>query len=267
MFESQPDFNSGQSTLVAGRNRNATLGRARALMKFDPSLNIPTNALIQTVSLQLSIVHSPAGGSANSTYALHRLLVDWNEGTQSGTGGGAPATDNEVTWNSRFHNFTLWSAPGASNGVDFVTAPSATAPVTNSFGEVIFAATTEFTSDVQTWLNRPTQNHGWLLQSQDDETLGTARRFASREDPVSYPALLVNYLVPVRMETITMASTNVHVAFVAHSNQTHRVEFSTNLSSAVWQTLTNLPSLPTNRSVVVPDQIIGWQRYYRVVSE
>ena len=52
-------------------------------------------------------------------------------------------------------------------------------------------------SDVQMWLNAPAANDGWLLLG-NETTLSTAKRFATRENPVSSarPLLVVTYLLP-----------------------------------------------------------------------
>src|SRR5262245_41347663 len=91
LFEHDPDFNSGQSSLVAGRNQPDPIGRARALLRFDPATQIPPGAVVVSASLTLTIVRQPSGGAEPSTFVMRRLLRDWGEGVQSGQGGGGPA--------------------------------------------------------------------------------------------------------------------------------------------------------------------------------
>lgn len=53
-------------------------------------------------------------------------------------------------------------------------------------------------ADVQSWLDQPGSNHGWLLRT--DETLGVSRRLESRESAnvAGRPRLVVTYLLPMQ---------------------------------------------------------------------
>jgi hypothetical protein len=114
LFENEPDNNLGASlSLVSGANSSGF--RSRELMRFDFTGQIPTNAIIQSVTLVVYVVTVPGnGGGTASVFDMHRLLVDWNEGI--GTGNmGSPANTNETTWNDRFYPDIGWTVPGGRN--------------------------------------------------------------------------------------------------------------------------------------------------------
>jgi hypothetical protein len=52
-------------------------------------------------------------------------------------------------------------------------------------------------ADVQSWLDDPEGNYGWLLKG-NEEDRATARRFGSREseNPEARPRLTVEYILP-----------------------------------------------------------------------
>lgn len=266
MFELSPDFNSGQSSLVAGRIRSGETNRARALVKFDLAA-IPAGALITGATLTLEVVKSPAGGAEPSTFGLRRLMRDWGEGAQSGTGGGSPAATNEATWNARFHGTASWAAPGGSNGVDFTDAWSSTVPV-GTHGSFTFPSTAQLVADVQVWLTTPGTNFGWLIASLDEVSLGTARRFASREyvPDSSRPTLTVDYLLPPAMLAIERVAAGAQLTVAFPANQTHRVEFRSSLTTNDWSLLTNFPAAPTNHVAVILDATTATQRVYRATA-
>lgn len=163
--------NGGHSFTQAGRtNGNA---QRKALYQFDIAGNIPSGATIDSVRLTLAI--SSGNISANSDFSIHRILADWGEGNKTGNNGAA-ATAGEVTWNNRMAPSTAWAAPGALAGTDFVSAASATTPIAG-LGNYDW---TGMTADVQAWLDTPANNFGWLLNTTDPSSLGTARRFGSR---------------------------------------------------------------------------------------
>jgi hypothetical protein len=57
-------------------------------------------------------------------------------------------------------------------------------------------------ADVQLWLDQPGSNFGWMLLCQSEGTAFSARRFGSRENPFTTPALAIEFLLPPRIETI-----------------------------------------------------------------
>jgi hypothetical protein len=127
---------------------------------------------------------------------LHRVTASWGEGTSLfsdpffGGGIGAPATAGDATWLHRFYPSDLWTQPGG----DFDPGPVASAVVPPTSGQYQWGSTAEMVSLVQSWVNAPASNFGFMLRG--DETVSvTARRFFTREatTPSNRPHLLVSY--------------------------------------------------------------------------
>src|SRR5437879_3143924 len=130
----------------------------------------------------------PIDGPARTT-ELHKRLADWGEGTShapGGEGSGAPATPNDATWRHRFYDTIFWTTQGG----DF----SATVSASQSVGPVgqYTWSSTQMVADVQSWLNNPASNFGWLVLG-DETAIATAKRFDTRES-ASPPVLTVEYI-------------------------------------------------------------------------
>jgi hypothetical protein len=167
-------------------------GLRRALVKFDVAATVPAGARVLSAELGLYTLQTTFGG--NVDVAMHRVLQSWGEGTSlapGGGGSGGAATTGDATWLHRFYPSTLWSAPGG----DFAATPSATV-VTPPFGACSSTLTAALVGDVQTWLDNPTQNHGWLLKTNEALPYVT-RKIASREATAAMrPVLSVTYVLP-----------------------------------------------------------------------
>jgi hypothetical protein len=198
----EPEFSFDQfasgagENIFAGRTRQGKL--RRALLRFDIASAVPAGATIESVQLRLTCNRN-SGGLAN--YQLHALTRAWGEGTSDAgdPGGlGAPADIGDATWTHALYDTQLWTTPGG----DFVAAPSLTLGI-GPVGNYEFPSTPWAVADVQSWLNTPATNFGWLLKS-EVETVAGARRFASREDiqVAERPALVVGYTVGNTCDTI-----------------------------------------------------------------
>ena len=197
-------FESSSGNLSNGAGPHIWVGRTgisggeklqRGVLAFDISGNIPPGASIQSATLTLNL--SKAGsGKPTQAVTVHRLLADWGEGgSNSGSGGGgASAQAGDATWIHTFFSTSTWSNPGG----DFVSSPSATMPVGGENGEGFYSwgSTTQMVADIQSWLDAPATNLGWLLRGV--ESVRSARRFDSKEnvDPNVRPVLLVEYTTP-----------------------------------------------------------------------
>jgi hypothetical protein len=78
-------------------------------------------------------------------------------------------------------------------GVDFVVAPSSSSYVSTLGDPIEFGSSAELVADVQSWVNNPAQNFGWMLSSQQEDLAKTARSFASRESGFG-PVLLIEFI-------------------------------------------------------------------------
>lgn len=149
----------------------------RALLAFDIQANVPPNAHIVFVQMQLTVSLSPPGATP-VTVDVHRVTSSWPEGTAVAIGPGGQGTSagpGDCTWLHRPFPSTFWAAAGG----DFSTVKSGTfaMPVAGVFA---LGSSAGMVADVQGWLNGTVPNHGWLLKTR---AIGqqNARRLHSRE--------------------------------------------------------------------------------------
>jgi len=273
LVEIAPDNNMGATLFVnAGTAGSAGL-RNRGLFKFDFTA-IPAHSKIVSAAITLEVTKAPDSGGQSSSFALHRVLHAWGEGDKDSTekpspGFGLPATVGEATWNARFAFTTnAWGFPGASN--DYAPAVSSS---TSVFGEAdfpLFASTPQLVGDVQTWVNNPGLNFGWLLKSESESIQKTARRFGSREfagaDPNSPPHVVVEFVLPPALFNVGVTNGRVQFSFLAESNQTYVAEFKNALTPAgSWLLLTNINAPIASTNISVSDAVSTNTRFYRVV--
>src|SRR5881394_4325533 len=158
----------------------------RGVIAFDIAGNVPTGSTITGVTLSMHVSRVP--NNTARTVELHRLLADWGEGTSQASGEegiGAPATPNDATWRHRFFDTIFWTTEGG----DF----SATVSATQSVGAIGMYtwSSSQMVADVQSWLNDPASNFGWLVLG-DESEIATAKRFDTRES-ASQPVLTIQY--------------------------------------------------------------------------
>jgi len=158
----------------------------RGVLAFDIAGNIPAGSTILGVTLSLNM--SRTGVDTARTVELHKLLADWGEGTSQATGDegmGAPATPNDATWRHRFFDTIFWTTEGG----DF----SGTVSASQSVGPVgVYTwSSSQMRADVQSWLDDPPSNFGWLVLG-DESGILTAKRFDTRES-ASPPVLTIQY--------------------------------------------------------------------------
>lgn len=165
----------------------------RALVAFDVAGNIPSGSTITGVTLTLSM--SMTNVSVQSV-SLHRVQADWGEGMSdapSGEGGGADSTPGDATWIHRFYDTDLWTNPGG----DFDALPSASTDV-DAVDRYSWSSAA-MVAEVQSWLDDPASNYGWILIGDEGEFFPTAKRFDSKEslEPGTEPALTVCFTPPL----------------------------------------------------------------------
>ncbi|MGH7454003.1 MAG: DNRLRE domain-containing protein [bacterium] len=161
----------------------------RGLLMFDIASKIPAGATINSVTLRLNMSRTISGAQF---IKLHRVLSDWGEGTSNAIteeGAGAASTTGDATWRHRFFSTVFWTTIGG----DFAAAASDSQAV-SAIGFYTWGSTPQMVNDVQTWLNAPASNFGWLLRGVENIS-STSKRFDSRESPnaASRPLLTVNY--------------------------------------------------------------------------
>ena len=161
----------------------------RGVLAFDIAGNVPAGSTILGVTLSLNMSRTPTGTAR--TVELHKLLADWGEGTSVAPGEegeGAPATTNDATWRHRFFDTIFWTTEGG----DF----SATVSADQSVGPVgVYTwSSSQMRADVQSWLDDPASNFGWLVLG-DESEIATAKRFDTRES-ASPPVLTIQFRPP-----------------------------------------------------------------------
>jgi hypothetical protein len=213
LSQRQPDSNlGGHAQFLAGADGTGGLLR-RGLVWFDVAGYIPAGATIDTATLTLT-------ANANNTnvgdFHLHRMLVDWTEGVGL-TSQGSPALPGESTWNNRHHPGTPWAAPGGMAGSDYASAASTTTTV-NLPGPYDWIG---LAADVQSMLDSPAANYGWMLRSDREGEINTARQFESSESPTgAFPTLEVTYTqIPEPSSALLMT---VGIAFAAAATRRFR---------------------------------------------
>ncbi len=190
--------NGAGESMFAGKTKDALTASGgiavrRAVLAFDIAGNIPAGATIDSV--QLRLVATKVKQTNSFPVRLHRLLRDWGEGT-SNTGNpqqgrGEPATAGDATWRHTFYPDQFWPVHGG----DYVAGASATRNVGGT-GAYTWGSTSGMVDDVQTWLDTPADNFGWIVIG-DESQIETAKKFATRENTknggLDKPKLIVNY--------------------------------------------------------------------------
>lgn len=182
-----PQFFTGRVGGFGGQ-----LGLRRGVIAFDVAASVPAGATIDSVTLSVYCSRVPILDNGNARqHTLHRATSDWGEGTSDagiGGGSGTAPTTGDATWNDAFFPSTPWSSAGG----DFSATLSSSISVPST-GPYVFPSTPQLVADVQSMLDNPAGNFGWVVRG-DEVTSGVARAFDSREGP-TYP--LYNGTAPV----------------------------------------------------------------------
>lgn len=188
LYANNVDYSNGAGQHIFAGITGDTTAR-RGLLRFDVASAIPAGSTITSATLTLHMSQTPAGAQPVS---LHTVTTSWGEAGSlagSGEGSGAPAQSGDATWKYRYFNDTTWTNLGG----DFNPLVSASISV----GGIGFYAwnSAQMSVDVQSWLDSPGGNFGWLLQG-NESGFPTAKRFDSREnsEPTFRPVLIVNYV-------------------------------------------------------------------------
>jgi hypothetical protein len=168
-----------------GDNGGATI--RRGLIRFNLGA-IPAGSTITSVTLRLYMSQTQSG---SQNVGLHRCSLPWTEGTAFAFGGaGTNAGTGDSTWNYQVYPSAPWPTPG---GV-YSASASATKAVA-AVGFYTWSSTASLVADVQSWVDQPSTNHGWVIKGNEAAST-TVKRFESREAAANQPLLVVNYLPP-----------------------------------------------------------------------
>src|SRR5882672_5264070 len=99
----------GTDMVIGTQGFRVGFGKNHGLLRFDGLLGIPTNAIITSVTVRLTVIKTPAGPDSN--FDLHRMLQEWEE--------------RSSTWFARLPPDVAWAVPGGAESVDFSATVSA----------------------------------------------------------------------------------------------------------------------------------------------
>jgi len=259
LLENLPDFNlGGQSDLPAGTlGSNAGGARTRVLIRFDLAAHLPPAARIQSALLRWTVTRQP-DGAAPALFGLYRMLRPWSEGDKSGPlPGGDVAQAGESSWLNSGDPDTPWGDPGAQAGTDFVAQSTATEAIGNT-GEVLMELGAAGVADLELWRSDPATNHGWMLRSVEEQTLRSARRFASREATSGVPELRVRYQVEVpapRFLAVTIDADQVLLRFQGSAGLGYVCETTPSLLPTSWSPIQTVPPLVASGEVTLTNPL------------
>ncbi len=186
------DLSNGAGThmFVGLTGPNAGTLIRRGIVAFNLPAQIDSGSIINSVSLQMTLSQSPPMATPIDV-SLHTVTSAWGEGaSDAGDPGGAgdSSSTNDATWQHSFFDSTFWNAEGG----DLLASPRATTSV-NLVGDYSWS-TANMAADVQSWLDSPADNHGWIIIG-NEGTASTARRFETREHSVPQvrPQLTIDF--------------------------------------------------------------------------
>ena len=205
IYSESNNSNAKGSLYVGQIGLNGGNALRRALLRFDVS-TIPTGAIINTVTLGLTQTRH-GGLSVAENLELHRVSAAWGEGTSNGIGQGSAPTPGDATWNFRQFNTLSWTSPGG----DFA-ATSGTTTIGIVDTAYTFATQPGLVADVQSWVNNPSSNFGWLLKTATELNADGARQFGSREIGAA-PSLVINFTAVPEPSSIVFLGAISLVAF------------------------------------------------------
>lgn len=182
----------------------------RGLIEFNIAGSIPSGATITGVTLQMTVgqvAGSGGGGSGGTsgpeTISLFDESQAWGQPTNfpgattfGGTGHGTAPDPGDATWNYAFYSTTPWTIAGGDWSSSLTDI--ADASVTGTLASFTWSSAAMVT-DVQNWLNDPSNNFGWVIKNADETDIRTFRAFwsaqgaAANDDPALAPELTVTY--------------------------------------------------------------------------
>ncbi len=165
--------NGAGENLFVGANSTGAV--RRSLLRFDVVSAVPAGSVVVGAHLTLNVNQ---GNSGDEPLTVRRVLASWVEGTSNPSGSegqGAAASGADVTWTLRdFAVGTAWATPGG----ELAAGTSFAGPLGVS-GASGFEATPTGLADVQSWIDRPSQNLGWALIG-NEGVASSAKRLDSR---------------------------------------------------------------------------------------
>lgn len=187
----------------------------RSLIQFDlATAGIPADAIIDNVTMRLSLGQVPPSGGLSQTIRLFNLSQSWSEGssgsptstTISGSGPGYARVNGDSTWDySNYHSDATraikWQQDDMElHGGNFLSPEHGSSTFTTfASGSTFSWSSAAMAADVKSWLNNPSDNNGWLLKSDEEAVPRSVLGFWSKDgaaatgNPALAPTLEINY--------------------------------------------------------------------------
>ncbi len=269
----EENWNAGLSPQISSGARGTKRDTApfRMLIRFDIAAQVPAGSLITKATVRLHIAKVPNGGGSASDFGFHRMLFPWIEGTIfAGNSGGAEVINpGEPTWLNRAHPDAPWAAPGGLAGTDFLAAPKAVRTIAAGNSQDFIAAFTFDTpteiAEIQSMLDNPAANFGWMFLSNREDQPKTVRRFSTKDtltqDAAALakrPTLTVEFTPPGAPSpptdfAITFAPDGSRsLTFTREAGATYEIESSTSLRQADWTSFSTVPTSTTSAPFSLP---------------
>jgi hypothetical protein len=188
IFEDGADRSCGVGPLFCGQT--GRFGVRRVVITFDVAGSIPQGSIVTSVELGVTVELAGPVAQTTDIYSLHRLLADWGEqASECSNGVGALAEVGDATWTHRHYPTDAWSQAGG----DFNALPSGSVAMA-TLGLATFASQAGMVADVQSWLDQPSGNSGWIIIG-NEAIARTARELDSRESAFP-PSLHIEFTPP-----------------------------------------------------------------------
>ena len=197
-------YESDTGALSNGKGAHFFVGKTasgiirRGLLAFDIAGNIESGASIESVLLTLNMSRTPT--TTSKIITLHKILSNWGEGNSNALGeegAGAASMSEDATWIHTFFDSLFWT----NNGGDFSDVVTATASI-GGINSYTWNSTPELVADVQSWLDSPSNNYGWILIGNENES-STAKRFDSKENAIESDRPLLKVIYTPSIGVIT----------------------------------------------------------------
>ena len=196
-----PDNNNGGSDSIY-TGRNGMGGFMRGLVQFTLPAALQGRVTVTGVRLAMTTRGLSAMGPyrpAAATASLQALDVPWTQGTGVGNAMmmntvGDPCGTTGATWNQpSCAGGAAWSGRSVASPVSGQASVPAAIDALVTWDSTT-AGNAGMIADVQSWIDRPANNHGWRIASSTEPTMGEAQRFYSSEAGAGVlPALTVTY--------------------------------------------------------------------------
>lgn len=153
------DYNYGiRDRIEVLRSYYSNYHRYRTLIQFDLSA-LPANAGILSATFEVNCAQVFPLNQYPIVVDLHKMLVSWDEGNQSGSYG-------DASWNERKPG-TSWGTPGGQSGVDY-DATVVASFTANSSAILNQWLDWDVTDLVINWEADPSSNYGMMMKISDE---------------------------------------------------------------------------------------------------